>query len=181
MMRANNLFLFLLASLAPPADAETVLVKKYIEGCDVLHLLTVYQSGSEVFATSYVEEFFPLCSPRQIYRSVKVEFDYPSIALKENPESLPSVNDFRILYTQGRSVEDYDYQIGPGWISSLSIGEVYIRNYPWVYHREMGWLYCQEAGVAQDVSDSPFQIKEVLSFWFWSLREGKWIYSQNTE
>jgi hypothetical protein len=160
-------------------SGETVLVKKVSSPSTTLHLLSIYQQGSTVYATSHLEEIEGGIWPLSFeIKSDKLEMDYPSIALHQvEVFSISEENGWKTLYTQGEKQADYDYSMGTGWVDSLSIGTVNIKSYPWIFSEKFGWLFCVEAGIMSRNIGSAYP---VLAFWFWSPESGEWFLRRNT-
>jgi len=138
----------------------------------------VYQSGSDVYATKSVESTQGgVCAQVIVTLDDTRVMDYPSIALKQvDVFTLPEGGYWERIYSQGEKQNDYDFTAGSGWVDSLSIGRVFIRQYPWVYSEEKGWLYTVDAGVFNRDQGKP-----VLGFWFWSQTEETWFFRLNSE
>jgi hypothetical protein len=92
------------------------------------------------------------------------EMDYPSIALKEI-DLFSASDEFAVLWQNGKVLENYNPDFGTGWVDSPVLGRIFIRNYPWIHHPELGWLYVQEGPID----------KFELSFYFFSPEHG-WLW-----
>ena len=160
-------------SFAVPAYGETV----FIDGgdpCLLSHILSVYQRGSGVYVTTGREGTGLVCLQAVgAYPPIKVELqmDYPSIASKRIDHiygsGLDHLGDPVVLYRNGQMPTRYNPALGTGWVDSNALGEIYLREYPWVYHPQLGWLYVREGPIVQ----------WELSFWLLSPDYG-WLWKK---
>ncbi len=179
---------YLLATLALLAGSnsmgETVLVTQLNEGSgscgNTLHILTVYQQGSDVIVTKHVEELNVICAAVVSVNRLQatLEMDYPSIALREvdifNIKNAKS----QVLYRNGVVENAYNPDWGDGWVDTRAAGYVNIKQYPWIYHPELGWLRVTEGDIVfsnRDQLNTP-TTPRALSFYLYSPNYG-WLWT----
>lgn len=182
--------------------------------CSRPHILTVAQIGSEVHVSGTLETLggitcFAIYA--DLYTSLELD-DYPAIALKQvktihylegkvvQGAPVPTLElQSRDLYTQGTVRASYDPAMGSGWAETESLGRVWMRSYPWIYQKDLGWLFCAGGRIIDlpytyllDDYGYPVEKLEVnhgavasglpiktLGFWLWSAEEEQWIFRFN--
>lgn len=165
MISAFKIFIVSSILLIPNLlSAETVLVAAS-GGCQGLHILSVYQHGSDVLVTKFLERRYVLCHASVQTLMASIEMDYPSIALKEI-EVFRADDEWSVLWQNGKVENSYNPDFGTGWVDSQTLGLIFIRLYPWVFHPELGWLFIRESAISNQYE---------LSFWFHSPEHG-WMW-----
>ncbi len=154
--------LAIIALLAGPnLRGETVLVTQFSSSsCNALHILTVYQLEGEIIVTKHLEKRNGLCVIGGAMLQATFEMNFPSIALREVDSfnnlisfgnTLLTIGKWQVLYQNGVVENSYnpdwsDPWNGNGWVDTRAAGYVNIKQYPWIYHPELGWLKVTEGG-----------------------------------
>ncbi len=171
---------YFLAILALLADlhlrGETVFVTE-ISGvpCNALHILTVYQRGSEVLVSKHLEIVGVGCIQSVARVEAALEMDYPSIALIETEFFIPKNGNWQVLYRNGVFENSYNPDWGDGWVDTPAAGYVNIKQYPWIYHPELGWLKVTEGDIVV-MNTRSILAPKVLSFYLYSAEYG-WLWT----
>ncbi len=61
----------------------------------------------------------------------------------------------------------FDFNVNGGWVSAIGFGDLNIQHYPWIFHWELGWLFCRPSEI----------IEKRNSWWLWSEELG-WFWTQ---
>ncbi len=177
ILRPILIFFALLAGSI--SKGETVLVTATVGGCQALHILTVYQSGSEVLVTKYLEETGFICGASIQVIEATFNMSYPSIALKEREIISLFEERTQILYRNGKIENAYDPgpDWGDGWVDTPAVGFINLKSYPWIFHPNLGWLFVVEGEIVENKLDNaPSPRPKGLSFYLYSEEHG-WLWT----
>ena len=141
----------------PPAG-EIAVVNSAGSPCDVMHIMSAYQVGSEVWVSTTAEKLSQACATVVVVHSQQVRLDAPALLVRNvgnfnlSQEEWDEWNDSRrnnerLLFRNYQIVSDYDASLGGGWAETDALGWAYVRNYPYIYLPETGWFYCQEGSI----------------------------------
>jgi hypothetical protein len=139
MRISSHLVILFLALVPVTCLSEHLYVSKYVPFSDhVITIVGAYQVGGEIWITSHVDQISEIVLPAGEFVEDILEVDLPTVAAK-HVESI-YLTDARPLYLHREQVGIYDYAVGDGWVKTDTVGYLYLRNYPWVYHAKHGWL-----------------------------------------
>ncbi len=174
-----SLILAIIALLAGSnSRGETVFVTQLNgDTCGALHILTVYQLGSDVIVTKHAERIRVFCLDVVTLLEATLEMDFPSIALREVSifNNNAGLEESQVLYRNGVVENAYNPDWGDGWVDTLAAGYVNIKQYPWIYHPDLGWLKVTEGKMVKQkphYGSSP----KALSFYLYSADYG-WLWT----
>lgn len=161
------------------AKGETLVVSDIAgDTAWIITLVGAYQMDGEIWMTSDMERAYDGGHPALSYPMDSVEADLPSIVAKHVGD-LIEVNSRRPLLLHGTQIASFDFDAGDGWVDTEIVGWLYIREYPWVYHVDLGWLWVVEGPISgdffpEDESLGGGAIKK-LTFYFFSSEYG-WMW-----
>ncbi len=173
----KSLILTIIALLAGSnLRGETVLVTQ-ISGvpCNALHILTVYQRGSEVLVSKHLEIVGVGCIQSVARVEAALEMEYPSIALTETEFFIPNNGNWQVLYRNGVFENSYNPDWGDGWVDTLAAGYVNIKRYPWIFHPDLGWLKVTEGDIVV-MNTRNVLAPKALGFYLYSAEYG-WLWT----
>ncbi|WOO42665.1 hypothetical protein [Rubellicoccus peritrichatus] len=145
-----------------PAVGNIAVVNAYGTPCDVMHVLSAYQVGAEVWASSVMETPSQGCITLAIAIATKhsqqIRLKAPSLVVRNignfnlsesewDRWNQEYVGNGKLLYRHGDITSTYDPGLGTGWVDTMALGWAYVAFYPHIYIQDIGWFYIEEGPI----------------------------------
>lgn len=176
---------FLVVALGRLWGGEVIWYPLYGASHDGMVPITgIAQIGSEVYLLQPILYFADTCD----LPSWRVPVEFPTLFLVSCDYYYPAEPDNRLVNSEFEAIGKYDYDLGTGWIhhrkgldgcvepkTGVSMGWLYVQDYPWVYFWNRGWRYVEEAGIAWNAN--AWWMYEPGTGWLWTTRQiYPWIF-----
>jgi hypothetical protein len=128
------------------------------------HVITIvgaYQVANEIWITSHLDQIATEYPSVTDYVHDTVAVNLPTIVAKHVERIF--LTEARPLWQHRQQVSDYDYSVSDGWVDTESAEYLYIREYPWVFHPNLGWLQLVEGEVVRWLRSVGQAVMKVVS------------------
>jgi len=182
-MNSIKLLILTISLLAwgPHAGAEVLHVERYMSGGKAVVRVIVpeiYQTDSGVVViTAIAIDSGPTLWDQWFFTQHEVSF--PVLAISRRIDLSGWTGDERrplgsLIFVGAQSFFDrndpaepntFEYSRNGGWVDSLTLGQINVLHYPWIYQESLGWTYVKQAE----------PIWRGMAWWGYSLERG-WVY-----